>query len=147
MNKYQKRALAHPVYFNFETVHPRFGRKRPTHTEILTVDAGWQVIEMNYGGPVWHASCASLSMSHDNLEIRVRTHLLTGLGEHRLGEWVQRRETNGIRVVHIWRRMTRSEENVVGPLKDLRNTRQQINRANAVGRQVNLHPLALMEMG
>ena len=42
MNKQQKRALANPAYFGFETMHPRFGRRRSHHSEVLTVNAGWE---------------------------------------------------------------------------------------------------------
>ena len=42
MNAQQRRALNHPTYFGFETLRPKFGRKRLHHSEVLTVNQGYE---------------------------------------------------------------------------------------------------------
>lgn len=40
MDAHQQRALRHPCYFGFETMHPRFGWRKNDLTYCLTVNNG-----------------------------------------------------------------------------------------------------------
>ena len=42
MNTQQRRAIQKPTYFGFEVLNPRFSRGRAHHSEILTVNAGYE---------------------------------------------------------------------------------------------------------
>ena len=42
MNTAQRRALTRPALFGFETLNPRFGRRKLHHSEVLSVNAGWE---------------------------------------------------------------------------------------------------------
>jgi hypothetical protein len=75
-------------------------------------------MEMNYGGPVWHASAA---MAGDPRKAKLRKlaeAALAGAGDPRLGEW---HEWTG-RAYHLRRRLTEREQALVGPVVDCRGT-------------------------
>ena len=42
MNTQQLRAFQRPGYFAFETLSPRFMKAKADHSEILTVNAGYE---------------------------------------------------------------------------------------------------------
>ena len=42
MNKQQRLAIQHPAYMGFEAARPVLGRVRGNHTEVLSVNAGYE---------------------------------------------------------------------------------------------------------
>jgi hypothetical protein len=71
---------------------------------------------MGLGGPVWHASAAG-----NGSRQRLRRHALyalRGVGDASLGEW---EEWTG-RAFHVRRRLSQSEQLLVGPVVDVRGT-------------------------
>ena len=42
MNTQQWRAIEQPAYMGFEAARPRLGRRRGDHTEVLSVNAGYE---------------------------------------------------------------------------------------------------------
>lgn len=59
--------------------------------------------------------------------------MLDGVGDPDTGEWNNRRmSAHGDRVVHRRRRLTADEEQVTGPVRDIRDTPQHRERVQAV---------------
>ena len=42
MNAQQRQALQHPAYLAFECSHSRFGRRLRYHSEVVTVNNGYE---------------------------------------------------------------------------------------------------------
>ena len=86
MNHQQRTAIENPVRLGLEVQLPRYGRhgRRGTHTEILTLNSGFESLEAGIGGPVWHASAASQVDDFDVLEDHARR-MLTRVGDAGLG--------------------------------------------------------------
>jgi hypothetical protein len=80
-------------------------------------------MELELGGPVWHASASFLSQS---LAWQFALAALRGVGDAQLGEW---REV-GDRAVHVRRRLTDDERALAGGLKvrDIRGTGEEALR-------------------
>lgn len=91
-------------------------------------------MEMNLGGPVWHASVAG-TIIKAALEKEAERQLL-GVGDASLGEW---REM-GERAFHIRRRMTEREQRHVGPVMDIRGSDEARMRAMRVADRLHLAP-------
>jgi len=89
---------------------------------------------MNLGGPVWHASAAPLPGTHWPVEILQAAALLAlkGVGDARLGEWEWHEWTG--RAYHVRRRLTRCEQQSVGPATDIRGTPEETRRLAEVKR-------------
>lgn len=84
---------------------------------------------MQLGGPVWHVSVAS-----PGLPLRARMEAecerqLSGVGDAALGEW---REWTG-RAFHLRRRLSVQEQRDVGPVVDIRGTKEARRRAERLG--------------
>jgi hypothetical protein len=91
-------------------------------------------MDMNLGGPVWHASIAG-SILKAALEREAERQLL-GVGDASLGEW---REM-GRKAFHIRRRLTEREQRLVGPVEDIRRSDEARMRAGRVGHLLRLAP-------
>jgi hypothetical protein len=73
-------------------------------------------MEEGYGGPVWHASCAGKG-SRTTLRSAALV-ALSGVGRSETGQW---EEWTG-RAFHVRRRLSPDEEQLVGPVVDIRGT-------------------------
>lgn len=131
MTPKQKTAIGHHCRLAGETTHPRFrSMVAPTASLVLTVNSGWERIEADFGGPVWHASIASPYLSFAALRQHAKS-ALHGVGDARLGEWAEEYQRNGMRFVHIKRRLRPEEEATIGPAVDLRGTPEYTERLAA----------------
>lgn len=91
---------------------------------------------------MWHASVAAhgLPLGPATLERRARAEL-DGVGDAELGEWT---DWTG-RAFHLRRRLSASEEAVVGPVIDIRRTEEARRRAGRLGsRIIDLLPAAVL---
>lgn len=78
-------------------------------------------MELNFGGPVWHASVMTGSVLASSLAAR---HALDGVGDAEAGEWEERGKA-----VHIRRRLSAAEAINSGlTMLDLRGTKEGHNR-------------------
>lgn len=86
---------------------------------------------MNLGGPVWHASAASLPGFNLPAYVLRAAALLAikGVGDARLGEW----EEFGS-AYHVRRRLNAQEQRSVGPVIDIRGTPEETRRLAIVDR-------------
>ena len=91
-------------------------------------------MQMNLGGPVWHASVAG-SLLKAVLEKEAERQLL-GVGDATLGEW---REPGG-KAFHIRRRLSEREQRAVGPVMDIRGSDEAGMRAGRLGPLLQLAP-------
>jgi hypothetical protein len=91
-------------------------------------------MDMNLGGPVWHASIAG-SILKAALE-REAEHQLLGVGDASLGEW---REWTG-KAFHIRRRLAGREQKLVGDVMDIRGSDEARMRGGRVGHLLRLAP-------
>ncbi|SRR6266700_2224951 len=92
-------------------------------------------MEMNLGGPVWHASTAG-SLIKAVLE-REAERQLHGVGDAGLGEW---REWSG-KAFHIRRRLSETEQQRAGlAVADIRRTPEAAMRAAALGGMLRFAP-------
>lgn len=75
---------------------------------------------MNFGGPVWH-----VSIRHRDIEMakKIAYAELDGVGDATLGEW-----TDFYTAFHLRRRLSRSEQELVGPILDIRGTSEAWRR-------------------
>lgn len=88
---------------------------------------------MGFGGPVWHASAA-----HANRRVRRKAALkaLEGVGAKALGEW----HDDNARAYHVRRRLSASEQSVVGGVRDLRGTAEAKERLSSFLGALAFHP-------
>jgi hypothetical protein len=91
-------------------------------------------MDMNLGGPVWHASVAG-SLIKAVLQSEAERQL-AGVGDASLGEWL---EVTG-KAVHIRRRLTEREQRAVGPVVDIRGSDEARMRAARLGPRLRLAP-------
>lgn len=128
MSPAQKLALAHVALLAEETAHPRFGRRAPLGTIVLTVNAGYECLDNDFGGPVWHASARALN---EPTGWAMAERALMDVGDARLGEW---REAGGAGTVHLRRRLTDEERAGAGGLgvRDVRGTDEEKRRLRAL---------------
>ena len=83
----------------------------------------------DYGGPVWHASAASIPAGASRDELRAMAfEALVGVGDASLGQW---EEWPGY-AFHVRRRLTALEQAMVGAAVDIRGTPEQDRRYMAV---------------
>ena len=80
-------------------------------------------MDMNLGGPVWHASVAGSLIKA--VLWREAERQLAGVGDALSGEW---RET-GSKAVHLRRRLGEREQRAVGPVVDIRGSDEARMRA------------------
>ena len=75
--------------------------------------------------------------------------MLRRVGDADLGEWIERREESGLRVVHLRRRVSAKEEKITGPAVDVRGTPEMYRRLNVVAMHsgVSAAQLVAMESG
>lgn len=80
---------------------------------------------MGFGGPVWH-----VSIQHPNaaIAVRIAKQELQGVGNAALGEW----EEFGNIAFHLRRRLSETEEKLVGPVADIRGTSEAYRRWKAL---------------
>ena len=86
---------------------------------------------MGFGGPVWHASVAPLGVglvSQASLR-EVALSVLDGVGDPN-HEWEER----GTIAYHVRRRLTTSEAETTGPVRDVRGTWEATKRQNRMRR-------------
>lgn len=86
---------------------------------------------MGFGGPVWHASAATVYSTRTDAQERLHEAALAaldGIGDKRAGQWD---EWTG-RAYHVRRRLTQAEERRVGPLVDVRGSAEAVQRLRAV---------------
>lgn len=91
-------------------------------------------MDMNLGGPVWHASVAGSLLKAVLWQEAERQ--LEGVGDASLGEW---RET-GAKAVHIRRRLSEREQRAVGPVMDIRRSGEARMRAARLGARLSMAP-------
>jgi hypothetical protein len=91
-------------------------------------------MDMNLGGPVWHASVAGSLIKAVLWQEAERQ--LSGVGDALLGEW---RET-ATRAVHLRRRLTEREQRAVGPVVDIRRSDEARMRAARLGARLSMAP-------
>ena len=140
MKRLQEIAFIHPCRFAFETMHPRFRSTDIGLSIILTVNHGYECIDLGFGGSVWHAS-----VSHSDRGVRrnIARKVLMGVGDKNLGEW----EQDNNHVYHIRRRLKIIEEKTVGGVADLRGTIEEKKRAGRFLSSISNHPMyAVFEM-
>lgn len=97
---------------------------------------------MGLGGPVWHASVASLGtrrLGERDLR-RMARKVLDGVGDRMMGEW---EEWTG-RAFHIRRRLAPWEQASVGPVVDIRGTDEARTRALVLGDRLSLAPAEVL---
>ena len=99
---------------------------------------------MGFGGPVWHASAGSKTLSHEALK-DIALRILNGVGEPDLGEWWDPTYSGDIRVFHARRRLTVAEQERVGDARDIRGTSESQRRIDALMLAVPYLPRHLME--
>ena len=91
-------------------------------------------MDMNLGGPVWHASVAGSIIKA--VLWREAERQLAGVGDASLGEW---RETGGV-AVHLRRRLSGREQRAVGPVVDIRRSDEARMRAGRLGARLSMAP-------
>jgi hypothetical protein len=91
-------------------------------------------MDMNLGGPVWHASVAGSLIKAVLWQEAERQ--LAGVGDASLGEW---REV-GDKAVHLRRRLSEREQRAVGPVVDIRRSDEARMRAARLGALLALAP-------
>lgn len=128
MTPQQRTAIEHHCRLAIETMHPRFAWGVPAAgvTCVLTVNSGYESLDMNFGGPVWHVSIMPMPkvvLARTELR-RMANKVLDGVGDARLGEWEEQH-----RALHVRRRLTAAEQLRVGPVVDVRRTAEAITRA------------------
>ena len=96
-------------------------------------------MDMNLGGPVWHASVAG-SVIKAVLE-REAERQLSGIGDASLGEW----RKVGDKAFHIRRRLSEREQRRVGPVEDIRRSDEARMRAGRVADLLRLAPAEVVE--
>jgi hypothetical protein len=123
MNERQRFALTHHCRLAFETAHPGYiflDRDRQASI-VLTVNSGYECLEQDYGGAVWHSSAAPLPGQ------RLRSGALRMLALRSLadvGDRVYEWDEWTSRAYHVRRRLTPDEQAVVGAVLDLRGTEE-----------------------
>lgn len=88
-------------------------------------------MEMNFGGPVWHAS----ARSHDGLRSTMEAmafNALAGVGDIALGQWME----YGREAVHVRRRLAPREAARVNGLRDIRGTAEERQRLGALAKEL-----------
>lgn len=65
--------------------------------------------------------------------------VLEGVGDKRLGEWVERHES-----IHVRRRLSASEQLLVGPVVDIRGTDEARQRALVLGDRLRFAPAEVL---
>ena len=82
---------------------------------------------MGLGGPVWHVSVMPRRLMADRDLLCMARKVLDGVGDRRRGEWMERHGA-----LHLRRRLSQSEELLVGPVVDIRGTDEAKRRAEAL---------------
>lgn len=84
----------------------------------------------NFGGPVWHASGQG---KNANASKRIALSGIVGVGDPRLGQWI---DLKGVRggIVHVQRRLTEEERAVFGVPEpyDIRGSEEERRRIASV---------------
>ena len=80
---------------------------------------------------MWHASAAS-TMSNEYHLSKVTRRMLRGVGDRDLGEWSKAKELEYMTVVHLRRRLSENEARMVGDVRDIRGTFEELKRVKAV---------------
>lgn len=83
-------------------------------------------------GAVWHASVAAHGGADPSYREVILRRALDGVGDASRGEWIDANP----RAVHIRRRLSESEDRIVGPVKDVRGNPIEVERRWA---RVQLH--------
>lgn len=129
MTPQQKTAIEAPCYLAMEAAHPRYKVVDGDFSQIVVVNCGWTQIEQQQGGPIWHASVmAQPGARFDEVVCQERAFdLLHGVGDSMLGLWVIPRRRD--RTMHVQRRLSHREAEIVGPCRDIRGTEEYNTRA------------------
>lgn len=87
-------------------------------------------MDEGFGGPVWHASTGNVRLfTEAQLKAEAITQL-EGVGSALLGEW---HEWTGY-CYHLRRRLTPEEQQSVGPVLDIRGTKEASRRCKLISR-------------
>jgi hypothetical protein len=97
-------------------------------------------MEMDLGGPVWHASVAMPGIPMPARLEAEAVRQLSGVGDPALGEW---REWTG-RAFHLRRRLSVREAGHVGPVLDIRRTPEAASRAARLGDLLRYAPAEVL---
>ena len=150
MNTRQRTALRHPCLLAVEFTHPRFSWTQGGTKRVLAVNAGYECIERDYDGPVWHASVTVLEhvlleakeqgkdVEQEFIELAKRAlkWMLHGVGKQGDEDtWLER---PGKGVIHLCRRLTRAEAKRVGGVRDIRETREETARLRSMSKKLKL---------
>lgn len=82
-------------------------------------------MDMNFGGPVWHASIRTSGNQRDDLARRLALRALADVGDESLGQW----EQGGRSAFHIRRRLSMREQIEAGlAMRDIRGTAEALQR-------------------
>lgn len=84
------------------------------------------------GGPVWHVSARQITGDWGG-SFALARHALRDVGDASRGEWEERTERT--RILHLKRRLSASEDELVGPLRDIRGTDEERRRLHALVRE------------
>jgi len=100
-------------------------------------------MQMNLGGPVWHASAASTGKSLIGLPKLEQYALeaLQAVGDSNLGQWIER----GIIAAHVRRRLSVAEEALVGPVVDIRQNAAEVAARLRAVQQLGIVPMTWKE--
>jgi hypothetical protein len=92
-------------------------------------------MELNFGGPVWHASSRG---ADEACSWAMAERALEGVGDAALGEW-REAGSPGSGVVHIRRRLSHREATNRGlVVRDIRGTAEEEFRLGVVARELGL---------
>ena len=141
-----ERALAAPCLLPEETVLEGFSHASGDWNYRLTLNSGYDEIDADFGGPVWHVSAKYRYglMPASAVEMQAEA-FLEGLGDADAGEWRQSNPVNGI--CHIRRRVSADEHTRlgIGELRDLRGTKEERQRLRALKKAVTPELWRLMQ--
>lgn len=86
-------------------------------------------MDLNFGGPVWHASVRTYGNQRDGVARLLALRALHGVGDASLGQW----EEGGRSAYHIRRRLSMREQLERGlAMRDIRGTVEAADRAKAI---------------
>lgn len=102
-------------------------------------------MDLNFGGPVWHASVRTYGNQRDGIARLLALRALEGVGDASLGQW----EEGGRSAYHIRRRLSMREQLERGlAMRDIRGTEEAAQRLAEIVRLVpQVAALALQEAG
>lgn len=90
-------------------------------------------MDLNFGGPVWHASVRTYGNQRDGIARLLALRALEGVGDESIGQW----EEGGRSAFHIRRRLSMREQIEHGlSMRDIRGTNEAAQRIAEIVRLV-----------